>query len=148
MAFFGLRCPQCRSQELGKKRRCGIRYKEMLTETGLRIGEYRYYGIRCYDCKHEFYCQERHYYAKDEGEKQIQKLVITEEEFLKAHPQKPGTERIGSTAGEYTLMIAAGADHPYAMKYLELLSKTKGGEPNEQKRQSLNLVTGKISGRD
>lgn len=117
MPFFGLRCPQCKSRELGKKRRCGVRYEELVTDTGLRIGEYRFYGIRCYDCKYEFYCRERHLF--DEIDKQIQKLIISEEEFVKAKPHKPGTERIGSTAGEYTLMIAAGADHPYALRHLQ-----------------------------
>lgn len=139
MPFFGLRCPECRSRELGKKRRCGVRYQEILTDTGLRIGEYRFYGIRCYECKFEFYCRERHLF--EESDKQIQKLVVNREEFEKAKPNKPGTERIGSTASEYTLMIAAGADHPYALKYLELLEKPPRGNHHDKKHQSLNLVT-------
>lgn len=118
MPFFGMRCPQCRSRNLQKKRRPGIRYQEILSETGLRVGEYRYYGLRCHDCKYEFYCQERHYYETGEQEKQIQKQIVAEEEFLKVPVHKPGLERIGSTASQYTLMIAAGADHPYALKRL------------------------------
>lgn len=115
MPFFGMKCPQCRSRHLQKKRRTGIRYQEILSDTGLRIGEYRYYKIHCHNCKSEFYCQERHYYEPDEKEKQIQKLLVTEEEFLKAQTHKPGLEKIGSTVSQYTLMIAAGADHPYAL---------------------------------
>lgn len=116
MPFFGMRCPQCRSRNLQKKRRTGIRYQEVLSDTGLRIGEYRYYEIHCHDCKAEFYCQERHYYDLAEKGKQIQKCLVTEEEFLKAKTHKPGMEKIGSTVGQYTLMIATGADHPYALK--------------------------------
>lgn len=144
MAFFGMRCPQCRSRELGKRRREGVRYQEIINDTGLRIGEYRYYGIRCYECRFEFYCQERHHF--DEPDKKIQKRIVSEQEFLKAKTTKPGTERIGSTASEFTLMIAAGADHPYALRYLEL---TKGGNRNEHKSsEGFDLFAGKVPPRD
>ncbi len=116
MPFFGMSCPQCRSRHLQKKRRNGVRYQEILSDTGLRTGEYRYYQLYCHDCKAEFYCQERHYYDPDE--KQVQKLLVTEAEFLKAKTDKPGREKIGSTVSQYTLMIAAGADCTYALNKL------------------------------
>jgi hypothetical protein len=116
MPFFGMKCPQCQSHHLQKKRRTGVRYQEIVSDTGLRTGEYRFYKIHCYDCKTEFYCQEGHYYDSEVKEKQIQKFLVTEEEFLKAKMHKPGLERIGSTVSQYTLMIAASADCSYALK--------------------------------
>jgi hypothetical protein len=44
--------------------------------------------------------------------------MVSAEAFEKADLRRPGLEYIGTTASEYTLLIAAGADHPYAFKQL------------------------------
>jgi hypothetical protein len=136
MAFIGVRCPECRSRELKRKRRSGVRYKKIINDTDHCLGEYRYYHLECLDCRLCFYIEDRHLY--EQREEVTQKRVITEAEFLKASIHKPGSERIGSTAGEFTLKIAAGADHPYAIKYLEMIY---GKRNDDKKRESIDLLT-------
>jgi hypothetical protein len=116
MGYSGIQCPECQSNELQKKRRVGQRYQIILSDEGLRIGEYRYYKLYCRKCRYEFYCQERCLYS--EQNKTILRNVVNEEAFHKASMRCPGSEYIGTTASEYTLMIAAGADHPYAFRHL------------------------------
>jgi hypothetical protein len=116
MGYAGIQCPECQSKELQKKRRAGQRYQVILSDEGLRIGEYRYYKLYCQMCHFEFCCQERCIYG--EQNKTITRKVVDEETFKKADLRRPGSEYIGTTASEYTLLIAAGADHPYALKQL------------------------------
>lgn len=144
MAFLGIRCPQCRSRELKRKRRTGVRYTKITNDVGQCLGEYRYYHLECLDCGQCFYIQDRHLY--EHREEITQKRIITEAEFLKASIHKPGSERIGSTASEFTLKIAAGADRPYALKYLELVFGGKNHD--KQSSKSFDLFARKIPGRD
>lgn len=147
MPFIGIRCPECRSRHLQKRRRSGVRYQEIINDTGLRVGEYRFYHLRCMECRFEFFIKDKHLYNQEKYEGYITpKQVINESEFLKASQHKPGSERIGSTASEFTLKIAAGADRPYALKYLELLNG--GKHHDKQDSEGFDLFAGKIPGRD
>lgn len=114
MPFFGMSCPQCQSQRLQKKRRSGTRYQALFSETGFRTGEYRYYPLQCQTCKQALYCQERYDY--EAPYKQTLKSFVEADVYFKANTQKPGYEKIGTTVSQYTLMIATGADHPYALR--------------------------------
>lgn len=116
MGYSGIHCPECQSKELQKKRRTGQRYQVIFSDEGLRTGEYRYYKLYCRKCHYEFYCQERCIY--DEQNKIVMRSVVSEETFNKASMRRPGLEYIGTTASEYTILIAAGADHLYALKQL------------------------------
>lgn len=116
MGYAGIQCPECQSNELQKKRRAGQRYEIILSDEGLRIGEYRYYKLYCKKCHFEFCCQERCIY--NEQNKIITRSMVSEETFNKASLRRPGLEHIGTTASEYTILIAAGAEHSYALKQL------------------------------
>jgi hypothetical protein len=117
MAYFDVSCPECNSKEkVRRKRHSGIRYEQFFDDTGLADGEFRYYHLHCYACENLFYIQERHFYEAQDST--IQKSIVPEENFQKASKHKPGTVRIGTTASQYTVMIAAGADQPYALRRL------------------------------
>jgi hypothetical protein len=117
MAFFGVRCPECRSKEkVHRKRRSGIRYAPFFDDTGIAVGEFRYYHLHCHHCEALFYLQERRFYEATDAFSQ--KVTVPEEAFQKASLHKPGMARIGTTASEYTVSIAAGADRPYALNRL------------------------------
>lgn len=109
MAFYGLSCPNCQTQPLVRKRRSMIRYKELLSDTGLRIGEFRYYCITCSHCHHYYYLQEKFFYQTQEGQFTV-KTLVSENAYQNATLFRPGTERIGTTASEYTRRISIGAD--------------------------------------
>lgn len=114
MGYSGIKCSECKAKELQKKRRAGQRYESILSDEGLRIGEYRYYKLYCKRCGYEFCCQERCIYSESNRTRKM----VSAEAFEKADLRRPGSEYIGTTASEYTLLIAAGADHPYAFKQL------------------------------
>lgn len=114
MAFSDVSCPECHSPEnIFRKRHSGIRYATLRDHTGVTIGELRYYQLHCHTCEALFYLQERRF--DDVAENELQKLIVQSEEFQKASLHKPGTIQIGTTASEYTLMIAAGADRSYSL---------------------------------
>lgn len=116
MAFFGVRCPECRLQGnmITRKPRSGVRYAQCFDESGVAIGEFRYYHLHCCACEALFYLQERRLYEAPNA--LSQKQVVSQAVFQQASLHRPGTVHIGNTASEYTLRIAAGADTPYALK--------------------------------
>lgn len=119
MAFFGIQCPECQSKKkVHRRRRSGIRYAQFFDDAGLAVGEIRYYQLHCHHCETLFYLQERRLYEAPEN--LSQQNIVPEEVFQKASLHKPGTARIGTTASQYTILVAAGADHPYALKHLRL----------------------------
>ncbi|WP_303674803.1 hypothetical protein [Vampirovibrio chlorellavorus] len=117
MAFLGMHCPECNSKEdVHRKRRTVVRYAQVFDDKGIAIGEFRYYHLHCRRCESMFFVQERCLY--DTQDMHSEKFIVPEEIFQKASLNKPGLAHIGTTASEYTLMIAAGADHPYALRRL------------------------------
>lgn len=116
MAFIPVHCPECgNDKNVLRKRRTGIRYAQCFDDKGIAIGESRYYQLHCHACQTLFYLEERHFYAP---EAQPEQHVASKDEYQKASLHKPGLARIGTTASQYTLMIAAGADNPYALRRL------------------------------
>lgn len=114
MGFSDITCPECRSSEkVYRKRHSGIRYATLRNNSGNITGELRYYQLHCHTCEGLFYVQERRLYGITENK--LQQLIVQPEEFQKASLHRPGTIRVGSTASEYTLQIAAGADCSYAL---------------------------------
>lgn len=115
MAFSGVRCPECNSKDkVFRKRRTGIRYAQVFDDYGIAIGENRYYHLHCLRCEALFFIQDQCHF--DTPEKASEKIVVPEDAFYKASLFRPGMMRIGNTASQYSVCIAAGADTTYALK--------------------------------
>jgi hypothetical protein len=116
MAISGISCPGCCSKEkIHRKRRTGIRYAQVFDDKGIAVGEFRFYHLHCHRCDAMFFIQERKFYEAPEASSE--KLIVSEEDFQKASLHRPGTMRIGNTASQYSVLIAAGADTAYAFRH-------------------------------
>lgn len=115
MAFLNISCPVCQIQgKAYRKRRSGIRYAPIFDSANRTIGEFRYYELRCHQCETLFYVQERRLY--EASDKPAVQIIVPQEVFEKASFHKPGDIWIGATVSDYSVKIASGADHPYALK--------------------------------
>lgn len=121
MAFSGIGCPNGHSHKhVFRKRRSGIRYTQYFDPSGIAIGEFKFYQLHCHACETLFYLQEQHCYATPEASPK--QWIVSEAVFQKASLHKPGTLQVGTTASEYSITIAARADHPYALRQLRSLN--------------------------
>jgi hypothetical protein len=122
----GLTCPNCSSDKIDRKRRSQARFQAGF-DNGNHTAETRYYPGQCYACAEEFYYRVDRFLDDPAHPGLI--YHATEEEYRSASPYKLQPEKRHTTASEYSIRAASGADRDY-LERLEQLKDKPAVNPN------------------
>lgn len=126
MPLLSLPCPKCSSERVRRKQRSQARYAAGFDNGNYNADAYYYQGI-CYECSTSFYYMIIR--CLDDPEHPGLIYYATEEEYWNASPYKLQPEKRHTTASEYSLRAASGADRGYLNK-LEQLKEKPSINPN------------------
>jgi hypothetical protein len=126
MPGLGLSCPECSSEKVRRKQRSQARFKAGF-DNGNHTAEVRYYPGQCYECGCVFYYRIDRFLDDPKHPGLI--YHATEEEYSSASPYKLQPEKRHTTASEYSIRAASGADFNY-LDTLEVLKQKPAINPN------------------